>query len=56
VKKVQMDFGVVKAKPTTTRNSPPATASAKKGAAFNVAPTGLGPAVAAVGLAAAILL
>ncbi|CAD0114264.1 unnamed protein product [Aureobasidium uvarum] len=56
MQKAQMDFSVVKQKPTTTKGSPPATAGASKGAAFHVAPTGFALPAAAMGLAAAVLL
>lgn len=55
MQKAQMDLSVIKEKPTTTKGSPPATASASKGAAFQVAPTGYAL-PAAIGLAAAVLL
>ncbi|KAG9625021.1 concanavalin A-like lectin/glucanase, partial [Aureobasidium melanogenum] len=56
MQKAQMDLSVYKQKPTTTKGSPPATAGASKGAAFQVAPTGFALPAAAMGLAAAVLL
>lgn len=57
MQKAQMDLSVIKEKPTTTKGSPPATASAtSKGAAYQVAPTGFALPAAAMGIAAAVLL